>query len=585
MPQYQDYASQPLDGLLTRTKIEAFDQLGWKGGWQPGIPQSEQTADMIPDLLNVQYGQSGAIEKRKGFVIKTDTTPSVAGDHLWLHQTNAVIGSPTLVDPSQVAIYSTEADASIWYQTVAKLLASPNTDLVDSTKSMGAVLGTASNLNPEEEYVLQSFVFENIIYITGHRFGGDDNGSFTLSTQDGTSSGPTKPLKFDIVAGTWSRATVPDFTAGGSLTGVPRSTATLVLHDRVFYANVASQNLYDYGNRIYWSEPGTAETIEANNYVTVGSDDGTQIRKLFPLGSSIIIFKEESVWSMVGTDEDTFALYNLSNKYGSHAPHAVASYHNKLYFLDSYAGVMSYDGAEFDKISTDINVELLADLNRSLIYKSTMYVDEGNDKLYLSIVTGSTGTLTQNPTRTYVYDFILGTWVKWDYGFSAAARVNATFSASAPVATDGPIWTVNNDSTTGVFQINSGYNDNGAAYDSYFETAWMNPGNVGDGHRIRRLELLTNPDGFAIIARIYRNYDDTNVWATGTFTPAGALDQWHEQDQGHDIGQWSWIKFRFVNNTVNESYHINGFGFTYSTRAIMRGKRRDLNSVTGGGSL
>ena len=585
MPSTRNIGGLVPNSLLRRTPIETFFLRGWPGGWQPGIPQSQLTPDSIPDLLNVQYGIAGSIEKRKGFTIVTDTNPDAAGDHLWLHQTNAVIGSPTLVDPSQVAVYSTEADGSIWYQTVAELLASPNTDLVDSTSSMGSVKGIASNLNPEEEYVLQSFVFEDIIYITGHRFGGDDAGAYTLSTEDATSTGATKPLKFGIVAGTWSRATVPNLTAAGSQTGTPRSTAVCVLHDRVFYANVASQDVYDFGNRVYWSEPGTAETIESNNYVTVGSDDGTQIRKLQPLGSQIIIFKEEGIWSMVGTDEDTFALYNLTQKYGSHAPHAVATYQNKLYFLDSYAGVMSYDGAEFENISTPINIELLADLNRSLIYKSVMYVDDADDKLYMSIVTGSSGTLTQNPGRTYVYDFLLRAWTKWDYGFSAAARVNATFSASAPVATDGPIWTVNNDSTIGIFEINDSYGDNGVAYDCYFQTAWFNPGEVGDVHRIRRIEILTDPDGDDIVADVYRNFYDTAVWSTATFNPAGALDQWHEQDQEHDIGLWTWIKFKFTNNTLNEFFHVNGVGLTYSDRKLLRGKRTGLNAVNSGGSL
>jgi len=75
------------------------------------------------------------------------------------------------------------------------------------------------------------------------------------------------------------------------------------------------------------------------------------------------------------------------------------------------------------------------------------------------------------------------------------------------------------------------------------------------------------------------------VWSTATFNPAGALDQWHEQDQEHDIGLWTWIKFKFTNNTLNEFFHVNGVGLTYSDRKLLRGKRTGLNAVNSGGSL
>lgn len=577
MASIRDASGRVPQGLLRRTPIEEFSIREWSGGWQPGRAQVNLTPNMIPDLLNVTFELDGSVSKRKGFVLRTDTTPDEVGDHLWGHQTNAVIGSSTLVDPSQIMVYITQTGGDIWTQSVAKLLAASNTDFVDSTHSMGSVRGTASNLNPEEEYVQQSFIFQDVIYITGHRFGGDDNGSFTNSTQDGTSDGCTKPIAFDIVAGTWARQDVPDLDDGADLTGIPRSTAVLVLHDRVFYGNVASQDEYDYGNRIYWSEPGTANTFTLNNYVTVGAEEGTQVRKLLAVGSQIMILKEESVWTLVGTDEDTFALYNVSNKYGCHAPNSAATYKNTAIFLDSYAGVMTYDGAKFDCLSTDINVELLADLNRALIYKAYGFVDDKEEKYYLSIVTGTSGTLTQFPGRTYVYDFRLGTWTKWDYGFSAAVRLNTTFSASAPVALAGPTWTVGNDATIGVFEINSGYNDNGVAYDSFFETTWINPNTTGDAHRIRRLDLLTGFDSNAMVVTFYRNSDDDTAWSTGTYTPTGTLDFWHQQDQSRDTGLWTWLKLRVTNNTINQKYNVQGVRCTYSDRPSMRKVRGELD--------
>lgn len=536
---------------------------------------------MIPDLLNVTYGLRGAISKRKGFdQILPATVPTHPGEHIWAHGTNAVPGSPTLVDPSQIIVYADDNDASIFTQSTAKLLAGSPTGLVDSTNDMGAVRGVSSNLNPEEEYVLQSFIFDNDIYITGHRFGGSDNGTFTLSTQDGTSDGCTKALVYDVLAGTWSRADVPNLHEDGQHTGIPRSTAVLVAYTQVFYANVASQNEYDYGNRIYWSEPDDPDSINSLNFVTIGADsDHGHITKLVLLSSGIVVLRETDVHILVGTDEDTFAIYHLSSEYGCRAPNTAVTHENELYFLDEYAGLMKYDGARFDCVSTDINADLIPSLNHTAIYKATAFVDQVEEKLYLSVPVGTYGGGDEDdrPSQTYVYDLRLQTWTKWDYGWSAAVRIHSMFSALAPAITDATIWTVGNDDSAGAFEINVGYTDNGSAYNSFFETTWLNPGEVGDTHRIRRMEMLVNPVGDPIAVQLYRNLNDEDEWQAATFTPSGDLDEWHEQEAEHDDGLWTWIKMRFTNNTENDEFHINGYGFTYSTRNTKRGKRRDLN--------
>lgn len=581
MPRFEDYARINTGPLLDNTPIESYFQRGWAKGWQPGVPQSQQTPDMIPNLLNVTFGFQNAVQKRKGFTqILPATVPAQPGEHLWAHPTNAVPGSPTLIDPSQIIVYIDDTDANIYTQSSANLLDATPAGMVDSTADMGAIEGVAANLNPEEEYMIQSFIFDNDIYITSHRFGGSDNGVFTNSTQNGNSAGCTKPIKYDITAGTWSRQAVPDLHLDGDQTGVPRSTAVLVKHARVFYANVASQDEYDYGNRIYWSALEDPATINSNDYITVGSDyDHGHITKTASLGSAIMIFREQDTWSLVGTDEDTFALYSLSSEYGTRAPNSVVVHENQVYFLDEYAGVMSYNGAEFSCVSTDINADLIPALNHTAIYKSCSFVDPVEEKLYVSVPVGTYGGGDEDdrPSQTYVYDMRLDVWTKWDYGFSGAVRPFSMFSALAPAITEAEIWTVGNDDSAGVFKINYGYNDNTAAYNSFFETTWINPQDTGDAHRIRRFEAVTDVSTDAIAVTMYRNFNDEDAWSSTSFTPTGDNDQWHEQDQGYDTGLWTWLKCKFTNNTVDEWFGINGYGFTFSSRPIRRGKRPDLN--------
>jgi len=600
MPRFIDQNPNIRAAGQRHTEIESMFLQGWKGGWQPDLEEASVQPDALPELLNMDWTKSYGLKKRSGFTKQTADAPAqlTLGQYLWGLKTWKVVGSATLVDPAQLMVYATESDASILYQTSAKLLDASPTNFLDAGVDMGAVLGTASNRNPVDEWQMQAFVFNDIAYITGHRFGGSDAGVFTLSTEDGTSTGPTIPLQFTIQTEAWARAGVPNLTTAGTQTGIPRAVSVEVAHDRVFYANVASQNVYDYGSRVYFSDAGTANKISggaAGSWLTIGADDGTTIRGMKLFGGEIIVFKEESVWTLSGTDEDTFSVNLLSDEYGCHAQHTIGVHNDVLYFMDPYAGVISYNGARFEVVSRDINDRLFAALNRSAGFKSQGFIDSAEEKYYLSVpVGGVTALPTDRPTTTYVYDIRLKVWTEYDYGFSSIVKVDATVSVSDPVAGGGPLWVVAPDSTLGVFEINSGLTDNGTQFTSTMRTAFLNPDDVDDAHRLRGLSVLastTSPAG-SVTSSFYRDFNTTNAMYTTAYTVTAAGNQsWQHQDQEQksDVPNslpalqsvmWTWLSVKLSQASSTDVMEVMGIGLNYSSRPKRRSKRGSLNKAT-----
>jgi hypothetical protein len=198
----------------------------------------------------------------------------------------------------------------------------------------------------------------------------------------------------------------------------PQARTGLTKYARIFMANVYLQGTLRYPSRIYWSgsdtDPIDVGIWDKDNYIEVGTDDGQEIVRILSFGDQILILKNQSVWTLVGTDDTTFALYQLDDKLGTEGTYAATSTIGKAWFLDEREGVIEYDGANFKNISDPIKVKLLSEINRDASYKSV--VAWHGDKLYVSIPVGNGSA--DDPSVTYVYDTRLQVWTRWNYGIA-----------------------------------------------------------------------------------------------------------------------------------------------------------------------
>lgn len=82
-----------------------------------------------------------------------------------------------------------------------------------------------------------------------------------------------------------------DGTNVASVAAFPKYAVCATHKSYVFAANASI---------VYWSALNDAETWPANNFQSVNSQDGNSIMGLAPWGGNLIIFKQKSMWALVG---------------------------------------------------------------------------------------------------------------------------------------------------------------------------------------------------------------------------------------------------------------------------------------------
>jgi hypothetical protein len=557
------------------TPIQPFFVRGFKD-WRPDLAESQMDPSSLTVATNIMYTHSGAVRKRDGFVKITDDV-AVQDETDFFFAPRVFTTSTGIPNFNQHAWLFNKDTGRLFHQTLGELMEeyqfNTGTLLQNSTHTMGSAAPNA--INYFRVWPISVITFASNIYATTLRYGGysGTDGSPTYQTESGSVGSPTRPLKYDAQAGTFTRPVI--HALAGATSGFPGARCAITKYDRVFVANVHKEGVFRYPSRIYWSNAGTAETFESSSYIDVGADDGAEITALLPFGEQILVFKNDSVWALTGTDEDTFALYQLEDKIGTESTFGVYAYMNTAYFFDYRTGIWGYDGARFAKISDPIDEILLNGINREAILKAFLMVHE--DRLYCSVPWNEVTTPADVNTKTFVYDLQLRAWAEWTVGMQPAGAVYTTdFNNTGPgVKGDNYLITAFDD-RIGLFQMDpTVITDGGQAMDAVFETTWMNPGNAGDRHRIRRLEFLFEQSRTDMVKiTLYRDFDETTVWRTYLYSvdaDAAGLKEGFVQEARAD-GQWfQFVKFKFETQSATDDIQLNGFGMNVSDRAILRG--------------
>jgi hypothetical protein len=571
---------------MRRTEIETAVLRGWPGGWRPDLADSHAEQTMLTDISNMNWTRGYGLKQRGGFQeVRGVVSGMVDAAFCLIKNVYTAVNLAAQPAFTQQVYYVNEDDGEIWNESLGNILQqeldATGADLAYSSQSIGPWGGGGSNFF--RTFSVQAVTFGDKVYLTALRFGGYSAVS-TPETHNGGATDASKPIKHDVLNDTFTRP-IPH-VLDGSATGFPSARCAVETYDRIFCANIYKQSVYRYPSRVYWSDAGTAETFQTNSYIEVGIDDGQEITQMLPYSESILIFKDRSTWVLMGTDEDTFSLYQLEPTIGCQSSTGAVSSGGNAYFFDDATGVWMYNGSDFELISRPITAKLMDTVNRRTNFKVVMAAHE--DRIFLCLPVGDVdgGDTDDRPTVTYVYDTHLKTWTTWDYGWvpDMVPYVTDHVTTAVGVTSDGAVYFGSPMSQVGIFRLEGAVDDEYTAADqavnASFTTAWLNPGDIGDRHRIRRLELMTEitANQGVITTDMYRDMKDSAAWQTATFTPAGTLSEYHHQDSVFDVKtQWSWLKLKVSNDVITKDFQVNGLGLTYSTRNFRRGVRGELN--------
>ncbi len=591
MPKLGDASGRVPAGLLSDTPVAVFRALGWPGGWQADKPAAHVEADSVDFIKNYNWTEGYTLERRGGHErVSTSVAGLEAAEQM--HILNVETAASLTAQPSftQQVLNFNDTDSEVWDATMGQLLEEERdgtgADFTYSGEAIGPWDKTLTNYF--RTFNIESVVFEEFIYITSLRFGGF-TGVSTIATHDGNAAGASKPIKFDVLNGTWSRP-IPH-PLDGSNGGFPSARCLLAEYDRIFAANLYKMSGYRYPSRVYWSKVDSTgsfpETWEANAFIDVGMDDGSEITQLLGMGDSILIFKNDKTYLLLGKDPETFELHNISPRFGTRSSSGAVEHKGKAYFFDQSQGLMSYDGANFVNVSEPINNYMLTQIgfNREADFK--VNVQNVGDRIFVSLPIGT--DIDDRVARTFIYDTKLKVWTQWYTGIPSQIREAQTDHSYLGVglAGQGDHFFGSPENEIGMFRLEGDLSeDELVAADrtvvAQVDTGWISAGDMGSRHRLRKLDLLTGSSSESNCdLTMYRDFNATTAWQTATFDPDGTLDAWQHQDVSFaDDTMFTWIQMKIIQDQgTNLNANLLGYQMNLSSRAQPRGKQGNLNQA------
>ena len=382
-------------------------------------------------------------------------------------------------------------------------------------------------------------------------------------------------------------------TTASVLGGTPPGALFLLpFNHRLFAFNLSASQPY----QCRYSAIDNAESWPAANYINF-DDDFNEITAVALVGDDVVaIFKQRSIYLL--RDQGGFPNFVQSkvvhNK-GCLAYGCAIAIDGVLYFLghdDAYAwtgggqpeSIGNYGDQTGRIVGNPIKNDLLTSLNRSAVNRCRVSVDDIDSEIWFSYP--AEGSL--NPNRSWVYNYVEHHWTPRDY---PAMAMVVSRQATAFLAWDDAVGVWNDhpeawddsggsgeeaqrvlfgDASGYVYAI-GGYNFDGAAYESYVDTAQFTPdSDLSTTKLIDRIRVVSSHEVNNNVD-VYLYYGDR----IGTLTPDGPHLVSLAQGTNYQTSMMAFPRqnarvfaLRFANNNLNEFFALEGFQFYWKGSGV-----------------
>jgi len=307
-------------------------------------------------------------------------------------------------------------------------------------------------------------------------------------------------------------------------------------------------------NRLRWSKTSDAENWTATHYVDIDiGEDGDYITGILPDQNRLLVFKENSVYEVLGFNTDNFQVRNISRTAGNMEGCTPINTTVGVFFWFAEDGLFLLRDQTlawaFERIKPAMTYDVGQPALTTTVVPSMMWFDE---KLWLSVNYQSDDNLSGsnliNRRNTFVWDPSLGptgAWVRHDINARSLLAYRPTNDTHYGIAaTSGITSAVSFDRISKIDQ-NADTDDygTGSAQEiiSYYQTGWF------EGNRPTFLKrwgktrtvLLADAD-IQMTMYVYKDYD-LSQWSfsnTGSTTGLGAAATWDSDPSGSGTGVW-----------------------------------------------
>lgn len=443
-------------------QVVAFD--GFPGGLQLDSAASDLSTEQLQVAKNLVYTQRGE-PRHVGGLTQQDTLRFV---YLTKHA-NRLIGIAT--------------NGNVYYS-----------DANDATNF--TLLGSAivkATYTTSAEYVLGI----ETVYITS-------TGEYLYIT-NGSTAGGTDAIRIGISTAT--QTTVATFIKARHL---------LYQHDRMFAANND-----DNPNRIFFSDIGDVETWGASSWIDVDPDADDEITGIVPYGDDILIFKNRSIWQLVGRTEASFSLYRLDPSKGSPSRRSIANVQGKVVFFDPNTGIWQFDGSGFEQISYPIQEwfrdQVLATSSPEFFHS---WAFAYKDRYYLCI-RHAWDQFADTDGGTLIWDAQTKAWSIADFRFEDGAYIWADNDSEPYLSSNSKLFKLDRTVVT---------DSEATSRAMTFTTGWVRLGGGAAVGRVKRVEVLVEgSNGDSVTVDMFADWDLDAAYLSRTETIVGdATADFHE---------------------------------------------------------
>jgi hypothetical protein len=484
---------------MSRLAVERYDD--FTGGLNLRADQFQLARNESPDMLNVEIDPRGGVFAR-GAMVRLNTT-AVSGawnpQRLWPFYGDS---SVLMLSNSTKLYKSTGGD----FSTVQY---SAGND-VTAVSSHGACLAQ----------------WGDTLYIA---IGQAGSGGYKWKTADtyATALSPSGTNPND-----WQAYGAP---VGGKM---PSAEHLCVHANKLFVAHTREAGTV-YPDRIRWSHEALPEDWQQDDFIDV-KGGGLGVTGMCVVQGQLVIFKQNAIFLLVGTESDNFQLVELSNKLGCSNHHSFAVSEAGVYFWSSPEGVFYYDGTKivdiFEPLRPIIDLKQLS--TASVEPYSVSYMGR---RVWIALPYDSSNTVAY-PNANFVYDPTIGAAGAWtrftthdtrgvvggtDWTDSSNNNLRVAAHATSAYVLKVDVYEDEADDVTGT----------ATAFASYYRTGWV------DGRTYAQKKMFRRPDivfkqvdsSRTVNVKVYHNYEE----ATGnerkqfdvTLDSSGSGMLW-------GVGQW-----------------------------------------------
>lgn len=333
-------------------------------------------------------------------------------------------------------------------------------------------------------------------------------------------------------------------------TGLTRAKFVTKFQNYCFLANVVVGGV-DMPSRFYFSGLRDITSWSLLDFYEISKDDGEEITGFKVLGDRLVVYKTNSIYivSFTGNADIPFVVNKTNSHVGCIAPYSIQETNNGHVYL-AYDGVYFFDGNNSYKLSDKISNTILGYSQANFSNAVSMY-QKNKNRYWLSFATSA------NNDRVITWDSFNNAWSLYEGMNPSAMSIFLVDGVEErPYFGDykGFVYRADVAGQKNDYPLNVE-----TAIDAYWWSNWKDFDELTDQKGVPQVYIY-HKDTVGTLSFSYSYDFASTTQYTNTFSMAGTDSPFSVIRRQDLTGRGRSIALKFANNTIDETFQIDGIG-------------------------